>query len=411
MKHSYILSTILFITCMVYLPSFSNDFLYHWDDQWMIMNSYTTGGWTFDNLWNIFTDFYYGQYAPFTELSFLIIYSICGYEPFGFHLASLLWHLGCICFVWKLISSLLKLHGGMAANEIRFVTIITTLLFAIHPIHVETIAWISAVKILIYGFFYLLGLLCYVQYIKTFKIKYYCALIACFLFSFWGKEQAVTFSLVLIVIDWFTHRDLKSKEVWNEKIIFLILSLFFGLITIFSHGYGSSIATHTLPQRLIFVCYAIFEYITKGLFPVQLNYLYPFPILPEEEIPARLFIYPILLICLTGWIIVNRKNSYLVFGLLLFIINLIFSIHIFPMSRHGIVADRYLYLSYIGLAFLIAYGLLQLKRNNLYFKSAIFIFCVYILSLSVYSYQYTQKWENTESVKMYMKELLKTKTQ
>ena len=107
----------------------------------------------------------------------------------------------------------------------------------------------------------------------------------------------------------------------------------------------------------------------------------------------------------------NRKNSYLVFGLLLFIINLIFSIHIFPMSRHGIVADRYLYLSYIGLAFLIAYGLLQLKRNNLYFKSAIFIFCVYILSLSVYSYQYTQKWENTESVKMYMKELLKKKTQ
>ena len=411
MKHYYFLFIILLVTCVVYIPSLSNDFLDYWDDQWMVINEYTTGGWSFDNCWSIFTDFYYGQYAPFAELSFLIIYSICGYEPLGFHLASLLWHLGCICFLWKLIGSLLELHGGMSDNDIRFITIVTTLLFAIHPINVETIAWISAVKILIYAFFYLLGLLCYVQYIKTFKIEYYCAVIVCFLFSFFGKEQAVTFPIMLIVVDWFTHRDLKSKEVWNEKMIFFILGLFFGLITIFSHGYGSSITTYTLPQRLIFTCYAIFEYITKSLLPIQLNYLYPFPILPDEELPNRLFIYPILLICLTGWIILNRKNNFLVFGLLLFIINLIFSIHIFPMSRHAIVADRYLYLSYIGLAFLIAYGLCQLKRSNLYFRSAFFAFCVYVLFLSVYSYQYTHKWENTVSVKMYMKELLQKKIQ
>ena len=409
MKHNYYLFIILLATCIIYIPSLNNDFLYHWDDQWMVMNSYTTGGWTFDNLWNIFTDFYYGQYAPFTELSFLIIYSICGYEPLGFHSASLLWHLGCIYFVWELISSLLKLNGGMSGCEIRFITIITTLLFAIHPIHVETIAWISAVKILIYAFFYLLGLLCYVQYIKTFKIKYYCATLACFLFSFLGKEQAVTFSLMLIVIDWFTHRDLKSKEVRIEKITFLILSLFFGLVTLFSHGYESSIVTHTLPQRLIFACYAIFEYITKGLLPIQLNYLYPFPILPEEDLPIRFLIYPVLLISLIGWVVMNHKNRLLLFGLLLFIINLIFSIHIFPMSRHGIVADRYIYLSYIGLSFLIAYILLEIKRNNLHFRFAIFIFSVYVLSLSIYSYHYTQKWENTESVKKYTKDLLKEK--
>ena len=166
---------------------------YGMDDQWMVFSHYTERGWTVDNLWHIFTDFYGGQYAPLAFLSYLVLYAGFGYDPFYFHMFSLLLHIGCVCLVWKLISSLLRVHGGVSEKQILYVNFITTLLFAVHPINVEAVAWISALKVLLYAFFYLLGLLCYLRYIRTSKIFYYVLTIGCFLCSFWGKEQAVTF--------------------------------------------------------------------------------------------------------------------------------------------------------------------------------------------------------------------------
>ena len=132
---------------------------YGMDDQWMVFSHYTERGWTVDNLWHIFTDFYGGQYAPLAFLSYLVLYAGFGYDPFYFHMFSLLLHIGCVCLVWKLISSLLRVHGGVSEKQILYVNFITTLLFAVHPINVEAVAWISALKVLLYAFFYLLGLL------------------------------------------------------------------------------------------------------------------------------------------------------------------------------------------------------------------------------------------------------------
>lgn len=406
MKENYVLLAILLITFLIYSPILQNDFLYYWDDQWVVMNDYTTGGWSVDNLCRIFTDFYNGQYAPFTELNFLILYSICGYDPFFFHLASLLWHIGCICLVWKLFRSLLEFRGKKSKSDILFITAITTLLFAIHPVNVEAVAWVSAVKALIYGFFYLLGLLFYIQYIKTLKLKYYLVVIICFISSFLGKEQAVTFPILLIVIDWYTNRDMKSVGIWHEKFLFFILSLFFGLVTIFSQGGENIATTYPFVQRLVLACYALFEYFIKCIFPIKLNYLYPFPMLPGESLPNRLFVYPIILLCLFGWIIIYRKNKDVLLGVSLFVINLLVAIHLIPMSRHAIVADRYLYLSYIGIAFLIAYGIFILKKENRYFLPILIIFVVYTIYLSAYTWKYSQKWCNTYEVKRYLREII-----
>ena len=87
---------------------------YGMDDQWMVFSHYTERGWTVDNLWHIFTDFYGGQYAPLAFLSYLVLYAGFGYDPFYFHMFSLLLHIGCVCLVWKLISSLLRVHGGVS---------------------------------------------------------------------------------------------------------------------------------------------------------------------------------------------------------------------------------------------------------------------------------------------------------
>ena len=148
------------------------------------------------------------------------------------------------------------------------------------------------------------------------------------------------------------------------------------------------------------------EYITKSLLPVNLNFFYPFPIVLGEEPPLHYYLYPVVLLFLMGWIIDYRNNRYLVFGVLLFLVNLLFSIHLFNMSRHAIVADRYMYLSYVGIAFLIANGIWWLRKRLSYFKAALVFLFFYCFFLSVYTFHYTKKWENTTMVKKYTKEVL-----
>lgn len=392
----------------VYIPSLSNNFIFGWDDQWMVTNSYTEGGWTIGNIWSIFSEFYGGQYSPLNQFNYLIVYTLFGYDPLYFHLYSLLLHIGCVCLVWKFVYTILHIHGELKDKQILFMAWITSLLFAIHPINVEPIAWISASKVPLYAFFYLMGLLSYLEYVKTQKVINYLITIICFLFSFGGKEQAVTFPLALLVVDWFINRDMKSCVVWNEKLPFFMLAFLFGVITILSQGNGSY-GGFPFYQRLVFACYALIEYITKSLFPIRLNFFYPFPIVLGEELPLRFCIYPILLFLLIAWAWVYRKNKFLIFGILIFVVNLVLSIHILNMSRHSIIADRYLYLSYIGVSFLIGYGSLCIKNIFLKLKFPLFLFVLYIFCLSIQTLLYAGKWKDTEKVKEYTKEVLKNR--
>lgn len=395
------------ISIIVHYPVLKNGFLTGWDDHWMVFNYYTEGGWTAKNLWHIFSDFYGSQYGPFTELSYLVIYTFWGYEPFYFHLASLLWHIGCVCLIWNIFYSLLKDYSSYKEWECIFIATITSLLFNIHPMNIEAIAWISAVKVLIYAFFYLLGIVLYLYYIKSMQKKYYIGVLLCFIVSFLGKEQAITFPLFLLIIDWFTHRNIKSELLWLEKVPFFIMALFGGFITILSQGNSGGTTTFPFLERILFACYSLMEYITKSIFPIRLNFLYPFPIVPGEKIPMYLYMYPLICIFIIIWIWIYRKNIYLIFSVLLFVVNLICSIHIIPMARHAIVADRYLYLSYIGMAFFFAYNLCFLyKKGKRQWKYTIIVFGIYCIYLSIYSFYYATRWKNTVTVKQYMKEII-----
>ena len=132
---------------------------------------------------------------------------------------------------------------------------------------------------------------------------------------------------------------------------FLIMAFFFGIITVLSQGKGPYEMIFPLYQRLLFGCFALVEYITKSLLPVNLNFFYPFPIVLGEEPPLHYYLYPVVLLFLMGWIIAYRNNRYLVFGALVFL----------------------------------------------------FFYCFF---LSVYTFHYTKKWENTTMVKKYTKEVL-----
>jgi hypothetical protein len=195
-----------------YFPVLGNDFLFYWDDQWVVINSYTEGGLNGTNLLSIFTEFYHGQYAPLNELAYLILYSLFGYNPFWFHLVSVLSHTVNVLLVYVCIKRLLELDLKIVTKYKPLTAFFTALIFAVHPFNVETVAWISASKVLVYSFFYLSAALAFLFYTKQGKLQYYFLTLFLFICSFLGKEQAVSFPLWLLLIYWLTGYDFKNKK-------------------------------------------------------------------------------------------------------------------------------------------------------------------------------------------------------
>ena len=185
---SYLQIAILILICFsVYYPILFNDFLYYWDDQWQVMNHYTEGGINFSNLWAIFTEFHGVQYSSVNETIYLFIYLIFGYKPMLFHLTSLLIHVGCVCLAYIIIIRIFnqtKYQTNINASAIAFAT---ALLFSIHTMNVESVAWISASKIVVFTFFYLLASYTYLIYLDRKKIGFYILTIFFFVLSFGGK--------------------------------------------------------------------------------------------------------------------------------------------------------------------------------------------------------------------------------
>lgn len=405
---------ILILACiLVYYPIIGNKFLDFWDDQWVVMNSYTEGGFNRNNLWRILTEYYHGQYAPFNEYLYLGLHSLFGYNPIPFHAASLLLHIANACLAYTIFRQMLYRSGRMEFDTANKVSFLTALLFAVHPFNVESVAWMSASKILVYAFFYLLATYTYLQYLEKGTLRYYIGTLLLFICSFLGKEQAVTFPVWMLLINWLYCKDLKNKQMWLSILPFFILSLFFGVITMLSQSnVGQGILTnehvHPLWQRLVYACYTFTEYVSKCFIPLKLSYLYPFPSLPGEQLPKWLLFYPLLLITIlcTLWKYITHWQVF--FALLFFGVHIGVALHIIPLSRFAVVADRYVYLSSLGCVFLIASGIIYCYKT--YERKVIILFFLcYLLALSLYSNNRCHTWHDTDTLKYELRELLKHK--
>jgi len=399
---------IFILTVITFWPVLFGEFQKAWDDQWVVLNSFTENGLELSNISSIFSSFYSGQYAPFNQLLYSSIYHFFGYEPFWFHLASLLLHLSCTTFVFLFVKTLLTDHKGFSSVSVFRITGMTTLFFAIHVLQVEPVAWISASKILVYAFFYLFALLVYLNYIKT--AKYYVLLLILMVCSFFGKEQAVTLPLAMLAIDYFLGRKF-TKSVLLEKLPFIIMSLFFGYITLESQaviGQGDLSSQNVFPfyQRIVFGCYCYFEYLFKLLLPIKSMFVYLFPMKFGEPLPIRLWAYFFLMILLLAAIYsCFKKNKVLVFSFLFFTIHLLTVLHIFSMSRVALMGDRYLYVASLGLLFFIAYGLDFLVLRYRKMKHLIlFIFIFSVIILSMLSHERSEIWHDSQLLKQDWKE-------
>jgi protein O-mannosyl-transferase len=379
---------VLIITLIASFPSLFNGF-FCWDDKDVPLAPFVHIL-NFTNIGKYFSTFHAGLYHPLTTLSFAIDYVIGNGTAFPFHVTNLLLHLVNTLLIFILIK---KLFGNQ--NMAFFVA----LLFGLHPMHVEAVAWITSRKDLLYVLFFLGSLISYTGYLDTAKKKYYALSLILFLFSCLSKIQGAVLPLILFLVDYLRNRKLYSKRTLLEKVPFLMVALLFGIINIIAqkgYGYIDYKAPFSIFERLIIFCYGFEEYIFRILIPLKISVFYPFPFHPGDEISFVYFLYPlILLLFFAGtFFFIYRNKRIFVFGSVFFFI-CIFLVLIINNYRETIITDRYTYLGSVGVFIVLAAtGMFIFERFRQFKWILIAGAFLYILFFSQQTFERNRLWHS-----------------
>jgi tetratricopeptide (TPR) repeat protein len=369
------LALIVLISFIAYLPVFHNSLL-NWDDAGYI--KYNPLVLSF-NLKGIFSQFAMGNYHPISLLILAIEYQFFGLNPAGYHTINLLLHLLNVILVFYTVYLLSDKYG---------VALVASLLFGIHPLHVESVAWVAELKDLLYTFFFLTSYFFYLKFLKDPQKKYYIFALLLFLVSLLSKAMAVSLPLVLILTDYFKGRKIDKKSL-SEKVPFFLLAIVTGVVAILAQGSNPQDAA--LPQRFIFASYGFVSYLIKLLVPFKLSAFYPYPL--NNEIPFYYYLYLLSLVGLAVCIYYSgRFTRKIIFGMGFFIATLIFVLQLLPVGD-AIMADRYSYIPSIGIFYLAGEGFLFLWNMKLKWP-ALIVLSAAVLLFSGITYTRCGVWKD-----------------
>jgi len=342
------LAALLFVTYLVYMPSLDNDFT-NWDDNYYVTENALVAHPTLQGL---VTTPVGGNYHPLTVASLAFNYYLSGPRPFSYHWLNLLLHVAntalVFFFVWKL-------SGGRL-----WTTVVTAAFFGIHPMHVESVAWIAERKDVLYALFYLLGLLAYLRYLGTRRVAWLGLTWGAFVLSAASKPAAVVFPVTMFAIDYFKRRSFRGPGVWLEKAPFFVVSAATGVLTLMSQKAAGAVAAPqqwTLVQKILFASYGTVMYVVKLFLPFRLSAIYPYPTVAGTPLGAEYYAaFGALAVLLPLALFLFRRNRVVLFGLAFFFINIVLVLQFFSVGQ-AVMADRYTYLPYIGLFFALAWWL------------------------------------------------------
>jgi len=387
----WLLPAILAVTFIVFYPALKNDLIYTWDDGLNITDNHLTVNLNSQNVKAIFTQSVGNNYNPLPILVFALIRSQVGLEPYLYHLVNILLHLVCTALVFWTARLLTKKS---------FVVGAITLLFAIHPMRVESVAWITELKDVMFASFYFGALIAYIKWVRKpgAQVLLYLLMLVLAVLSMLSKIQAVSLPLSMLLIDYLEKRPLKFSLIM-EKIPFFILSAATGIAGIYFLKTGDSLImneTYPLYERILYACYALTSYLVRFFAPVNLSAYYPYPQKTEGVLPTLYYITPLLLIAGVVWVIKKfRTDRNVVFGLLFFLVNVMFVLQVVGAGK-AFMAERFTYVSYFGLFFIAATSLQNLterKANISFLVKSIFV--IYAVVFAVMSYQRCLVWKNS----------------
>jgi len=341
------LAGILALTFCVYIPSLDNDFT-NWDDPFYVVNNPLL---VHPDVHAVLTRPVAGNYHPLTIWSLALNYRLSGLAPASYHWLNLLLHLANTLLVFVFVRRL--------TGDRFWTTVVTALFFGIHPMHVESVAWIAERKDVLYAFFYLLSLVAYLRFLDRKKAAWLAASLIAFVLSAASKPAALVLPLTLLAVDYFRRRRFDAR-VLMEKAPFFAVALVYGLLTLQAQQATGAMA-EMRPwgpwQKLLVACYGTMMYVVKLFAPVHLSAIYPHPNVAGKSLGPEYYLgLGFVAILLPVLVYVFRRNRAVLFGLLFFAINIVLVLQFFRVGG-ALMADRYTYLPYIGLFFALAWWL------------------------------------------------------
>jgi tetratricopeptide (TPR) repeat protein len=387
---------ILLLTFVVYGPA-RNGKLTNWDDDRYITNNIDITSFKKYKS-NLLTKPYQGNYHPLTMLSYTYDYSIGKLNPKVYHRTNIILHLVNSALVFWLV---ILLIGNPE------VALVCGILFGIHPLHVESVAWVSERKDVLYGLFFLASLIAYAKYLKANEAKFYILALVLFICSLLSKGMAVSLTVTLFAIDYLFQRNLLNKKVLLEKIPFFLLSIAFGLIAVYVQELDPSKAAPLKTpfyEKVIYAGHNLTHYVYKLFIPIKLAIFYPYPEKDNGVLPWHYYIIPVLtiLFLITCFVmLVKNKKPYakqILFCILFFVINIALVLQLLPVGD-AIMADRYSYIPSIGLFLLIGLSYKYLSENKPQLKNSLAaLLAVFCLALSYLAYQRCEVWKDSISI-------------
>ncbi|MBN1405797.1 MAG: tetratricopeptide repeat protein [Candidatus Omnitrophica bacterium] len=348
MSKKLLLFILLLVIGFSYLPLLRSDFVDFDDYNYIVNNPHVNSGMSKINLVWAFTSFHAANWHPLTWLSHMLDVEIFGLNPAGHHLINLLLHL---CNVIVLFMILNYLTGSF------WKSLVVAAIFGLHPINVETVAWISQRKSVLSSLFFLLSVWAYAAYVKKPHPARYGVLLVFFVFGLMAKPIIISLPFVLLLIDFWplnrislANRD--PKVVWRliiEKVPLLLFSIISCFITFFAQMRGGavvSLRTFPLYTRFANSITSYLMYMLRIVVPRHLCAYYPYPD-KNEYLPALLAFLGLTIVTV---ILIRKREEHpwLITGWLWFLGILIPVAGIVQIGGQA-TADRYTYMPMIGL--------------------------------------------------------------
>lgn len=406
------------------LPTLDGEFL-NWDDDTYLVNNQAYRGLGGEQLHWMFTTMLLGHYAPLTWLTLGLNYTFVGMKPWGYHLVNLLLHTANVGLFYLAAEQLLRaaaagtsparpgIPGRAIAGPVAAGAALAALIFGVHPLRVEPVAWLTDRGTLLSASFYLLAVLGYLRAVAdggAIRWKWWgAASLAAFAAALLSKGVAMSLPVTLLVLDAYplARRQLGWARLLVEKVPYLALALVGAAVALIARTQGAqwtSYGHHGLEARIAFAGYSLWFYPWKLVWPVGLSPLYE---LPPRASPfeGRFLVAIVGVLLITALLVALRRR--VPGGLAAWAHSAVAVAPVSGIVHSGnqLVADRYSYLAGLGFAVLAGYGLmwtLQLRqRGGLrggVVSAVVGTAVLLVAALDVGTWQQSQVWRDSETL-------------
>lgn len=394
LKTNFVAAALIFLTWMVYGQVRQFDFTNYDDMGYLLKNSIVLDGLTVQGLGWAFTTFHMANWHPLTWISHMADVHYFGLNAGGHHIVSVILHL---------LNTLLLFYLLLSTTGSTWKSGWVAALFAVHPLHVQSVAWIAERKDVLSTFFGLLTFLAYQNYLSSKSKRTYGFVLLFFFFSLMSKPMLVTLPVLFLLFDFWPLQRFKSvakpahfKPVLVEKIPLLVVTLLLALMTLYAQQHSgaiSSLERFSLSIRLQNSLIAYFVYLKKLVWPTDLSVIYL--LTPANLSGAKAALCGFSLIGISGVAFARRSEwPFLFVGWFWYVLTLIPVIGLIQVGPQA-YADRYTYVPLIGIFILIAWGtekaILKLHAKGLGIVAGIST----ILIFSAMGWKETQYWRNS----------------